>query len=382
MIVEGGDGLGGAAFGEPAKPLAAHLLSGDLWGGAEAQVFHLIGALLRGGRWEARVILLNDGLAAERLRRAGTRVRVLPERGRSFLSLLRDCGRILREWNPRIVHSHGYKENLLAGFAARPLRGCARIRTQHGSPYPGGRFPYTAYYRVDRFLAPRLCERAIAVSGAVAEEMRRFLPMEKIATVRNGIPLPEEAGGAPPPENPGPGRWIVSCGRLSPEKRFDRLIDAVARLAEEGIDARLLLVGDGPERGALERIAGEIAPGRVRFAGFREEPAPLLGGAEIFALSSEREGLPMTLLEALALGLPAVVPRVGGMAEVIRDGETGLLVPPGDGPALAAAIARLLRDDSLRGRIGAAGKEAVRREYGVDRTARETERVYEEATRR
>ena len=90
----------------------------------------------------------------------------------------------------------------------------------------------------------------------------------------------------------------------------------------------------------------------------------------------------MTLLEALALGLPSVAPRVGGIPEVIRNGETGLLFPPGDTGALASALALLLRDDTLRRRIGTSGRERVIRAYGVDRTARETEKVYEEARRR
>jgi len=360
------------------RPLAAHILSGDLWGGAETQAVHLIAALRRRGRWEARAILLNEGLTERRLREAGVETEVLPEDDLSFPALLRRCGALLRRWNPRVVHSHGYKENLLAGLAARRIRGCARVRTQHGSPFPGGRFPYNAYYGVDRLLARRLCERAIAVSDAVAGEMKRFLPGDRIRTVPNGIPSPEDEER----EDLGTGRWIASCGRLSPEKAFHRLIDAVARLAAEGIDARLLLVGDGPEREALESAARERAPGRVLFAGFRERPAPLLAGAEIFALSSDREGLPMTLLEALALGLPSVAPRVGGIPEVIRNGETGLLFPPGDGDALASALGLLLRDDPLRRKIGAAGKKMVERAYGVDRTARETENVYEEARRR
>jgi glycosyltransferase involved in cell wall biosynthesis len=356
----------------PARPEILHVLSGDVWGGAEAQACALLRTLRERGRVEVSALLFNEGVLGDRLRGSGVAVDVVSERAHGFAGLARGAIRTVRGRNPAILHGHGYKENLVACLAAR---GRPLVRTQHGSPFPGGRFPYGFYYALDRFLARRVFARTIAVSAFVETELARFLPPDRIARIRNGVAPPAVAAPEALPFARG-SRIVVSGGRLSAEKRFDRLIDAVALVARHHPNVRLVLLGDGPERGGLERRAEEQAPGLVLFAGFQADPwAHLLSGT-VFALASDREGLPMVLLEAMALGLPAVATAVGGIPEVVRDGETGLLVSTLTADAMAEAIGRLLGDDSLRLRLAAAGRQLVLSEFGVDRTAEETERLY------
>jgi glycosyltransferase involved in cell wall biosynthesis len=127
---------------------------------------------------------------------------------------------------------------------------------------------------------------------------------------------------------------------------------------------RAAIVGDGPERAALEAAA---ATAQVELLGERGDVPEQLAASDVFVLSSRSEGMPMSILEAMAAGLPVVASAVGGIPEIVRDGETGLLVPPGDADALAAALGRLLDDDGLRRRLGAAGRERALDEFDVVR---------------
>jgi len=148
---------------------------------------------------------------------------------------------------------------------------------------------------------------------------------------------------------------LIAVGRLKAPKDFLTLIRAFAALPEESFEA--LIVGDGPDRAVLEAEIGRLGlDGRVRLAGERSDVPALLADSDVFVLSSRSEGLPVSVLEAMAAELPVVASDVGGLAELVVDGETGILVPPGDAPALAAALGRLIEDRALRRALGAGGR--------------------------
>ena len=174
-------------------------------------------------------------------------------------------------------------------------------------------------------------------------------------------------------------RTLVFAGRLTRQKGLDNALAAVASVA----GARLLLVGDGPERERLERRAHETGlNGRVRFLGSRPraETVALLAGADAALLSSDWENLPHAAVEALAVGPPVGATAVGGVPEVVRDGENGLLVPPGRPHELAAAIARVLDEPGLRERLAAAAPASVAA-LSRERVYGELERILLEAAR-
>jgi glycosyltransferase involved in cell wall biosynthesis len=181
----------------------------------------------------------------------------------------------------------------------------------------------------------------------------------------------------------GPGLRIVCVGRLVHLKGQSLLVDAVAELAGRGVDARLELVGDGPKRAELERQAAERGVAdRVRLAGSVGQDAirERYLAADVFCLASFAEGVPVVLMEAMALERPVVTTRIMGIPELVEDGVGGLLVPPGDLPSLVAALERLAGDAELRRRLGRAGREKVLAEYDVNGSAERLQALFAQYT--
>jgi glycosyltransferase involved in cell wall biosynthesis len=177
---------------------------------------------------------------------------------------------------------------------------------------------------------------------------------------------------------PRPGPIVGSIGRVEHQKGFDTLIRAVAEV--DG--ATLCIVGDGRDRAALERLADDVGiRDRLVWTGWREDARSFLGVFDVFALPSRFEGFPLAVLEALLARSAVAAADVGSTAEVVRNGETGLLVPPDDAPALARAIRRLLDDRDLRERLGANGRELVLRRFTAAHMARRFESLYDEVVR-
>jgi glycosyltransferase involved in cell wall biosynthesis len=174
-------------------------------------------------------------------------------------------------------------------------------------------------------------------------------------------------------------RLVLSVGSLTVQKAQDVMIDAFARAQPRVPAARLLIAGEGPLRESLERrIAGHGLGGRVVLLGDRSDTADLMVSADLFVLSSRREGLPMTLIEAMRAGCATVSTRIGGTAEVVADGITGRLVEVGDATAFAAALEELLLDDPRRLAYGAAGRARFETRFTAERMVRETETMYRE----
>jgi glycosyltransferase involved in cell wall biosynthesis len=170
----------------------------------------------------------------------------------------------------------------------------------------------------------------------------------------------------------GRGRRLLFTGRLAGVKGLPILLEALARLRRQGADVELTLAGDGPDRALLEEEARRLGvAGAVRFAGYQssEQVRSLLQETDVFVLPSFAEGVPVVLMEAMASGVPVVATRVAGVSELVEDGVSGFVVPPGDDDALAGAITRLLDDPALRARFAAAGRETIEREFDVGREA-------------
>jgi glycosyltransferase involved in cell wall biosynthesis len=273
-----------------------------------------------------------------------------------------------------IDHLHAH----FGSVATSVARAAARIT---GRPYS-----FTAHAKdifheqVDREdLARKLTDahHVVTVSDFNLGYLRAAFPeaARSVHRVYNGLDLDVFTFAAGPRR-----REVVAVGRLVEKKGFDVLIEAIAILAARGIDVPCSIAGDGPLAGLLqEQAAQEGVGGLVRFAGPlpQREIRCLVAGAAVLAApcvvasDGNADGLPTVLLEALALGTPCISTAVTGIPEAIRHDETGLLVPPGDAPALAAALERLIADDDLRQRLAAAGRMLVETEFDVRRQARE-----------
>ncbi len=282
---------------------------------------------------------------------------------RDALGLL-ELVRVIRRERPQIVHAHSSKAGVLARLAAALCRVPARVFTAHGWAFKAeaGRRA-TAYLWADRLVAP-LTSAVVCVSETErrAGLAARTCHADRTVVIRNGIGAID---GRPGREGERTRHRLVSVGRLKAPKDMATLLDALALLGDVELDA--LVVGDGPDAAALrEQVERLGLEGRVRLCGERDDVPALLAEADCFVLSSRSEGLPVSILEAMAAELPVVASAVGGVPELVEDGETGFLVPPGDPAALADALRRMLTDAELRRRLGAAGRARVEREFTLD----------------
>jgi glycosyltransferase involved in cell wall biosynthesis len=365
-----------------ARARVAHVMEAMHRGGAETLVLEHVRHAAPGV--EVIVCALNrGGPALEEARALGARTFLLgPGRGprvwRMVDRIVR-LARLLHEQRVTFVNGHNPTGGLYAIAAAR-LAGIPGVRTEHSLHY-GGR--HSVGYLLIEPLLTVLSRRVVCVCRAVLESHVRRLPWaaRRFVTVANGIsPSPRTRPRQAVRESLGldPGaRVVLTVGSLTPQKAHHVLIDAFQEVAGRFPDAVLLVAGDGPRRESLEsRVRDAGLGGRVRFLGDRADAGDLLEACDVFVLSSAREGLPVTVLEAMRAGRPVVATAVGGCAEAVASGETGLVVPPGDPASLARAIAEVLGDRSRAAAWGAAGRERWARHFTAERMVRETEALY------
>jgi glycosyltransferase involved in cell wall biosynthesis len=247
------------------------------------------------------------------------------------------------------------------------------VHTKHGRNYPDR--PVAVF---KNWLASCFTDRVVPVSEDAATVVRQIerVPGRKVRVIRNGIDLDR----FPFVHRNGQhtGKHAVHVARLCISKDQSTLLHAARRVLDIEPDFRLTLVGDGADREALLALKKTLGlDERVMFLGERDDVHPILAGADLFVLSSVEEGIPLTILEAMAAGLPVVATAVGGNPEVVLPNETGLLVPPQSPQMLADAILILLRDPNRARRMGAAGRNRVEQQFDVRKVVGSYEALYE-----
>jgi glycosyltransferase involved in cell wall biosynthesis len=298
---------------------------------------------------------------------------------------------IMREFRPHIVHTHTAKAGALGRVAAQlagPARPRAVVHTFHGHVLRGYFNPaLTAGFRqVERRLA-RITDALIAVSPEVRDDLVRLgiAAADRITVVRLGLDLEARTAAAPGARaaqrealGADDDAFVVGwLGRMTEIKRVSDLIDAFSHVRAQGVDAHLALVGDGPLRPQLEARARTLGiADRCHFLGYREDVGSLYRAFDTVALTSANEGTPVTLIEALAAGLPAVATDVGGVRDVVDDGATGFLVPAGDVRGIGDALVRLAADPGERARMGADARLAVGDRYAIPRLVSDVDALY------
>ena len=297
------------------------------------------------------------------------------------LESLRRLAAICREHDVRIWHGHDYKTNLF-GVLLKPFVGFKLVTTVHGWVKHTAKTPL--YYAIDRWTLPRH-EQVIVVSADLYERCRACgVPEDRLHLIENAIdtedfrrtgPAALAAGRSGMPA----GRLLIGAvGRLSPEKGFDLLIQAVASLIDEGLDLELWIAGEGEGRDELERQAVATGHGdRIRLLGFQADTVALFECFDLFCLSSLREGLPNVVLEAMAMEVPVLATRCGGIEAFGRDGTDMLTVPAGSADALAGGLRRLARDGDLRERLAEAARARIEAEFSFRRRMERMAEVYE-----
>ena len=322
-----------------------HLASGDLWGGAEAMVLDLAVAQHRLGH-DVVAVLFNDGLLAERLRGSGSPVWVFPEVQIDTFGLLRRLRRFCTDLQPDVLHSHRMKETVVGATAARLSGVSVCVRTVHGDN------EHALSWRDFRKGLARLAERlatatlvsaTVAVSSELGERLRKRCPRCKVFVIENGVDVERirlqataSTGMGP---RPGGSSRVGLVGRLVPVKRVDLFMDACCELARQsGRSVEAVIVGDGPLRSDLELRSAALNDVKCTFTGFVDKPVAWIRDLDLLAITSDHEGLPMCLLEAIALDVPVVARAVGGIPAVLTDSTHGCLVDSDSAESFAAAM--------------------------------------------
>ena len=285
--------------------------------------------------------------------------------------------RIMRRASPRVVHTHSWG-TLCEGYVAARLAGVpVLIHGEHGT---------LETRRLNRLVQRwvwRRVDQVLAVSSLLARRMAATIgfPVDRIRVIRNGVDL-DRFGTLGRTEarrvlGLDPSALLVgTVGRLVPVKDHATLLYAAVHLGSRGLRCEVVIAGDGPLREATTTLAGELGLGRTHLLGHRPDVERVLAALDVFVLPSRSEGLSNTILEAMASGLPVVATRVGGAEELVEEGATGLLVPPGEPAALADALGRLLVAPDLRRVMGAAGRRRAGREFALAGMIREYQELY------
>jgi glycosyltransferase involved in cell wall biosynthesis len=301
---------------------------------------------------------------------------------------------LIRRHRPDVIHTHLSKAGLIGRSVAMITTPAVRVHTFHGTVFGGyfGESASTAIVRAERFLGART-DAVIALSPLQRAELldNQIAPEHAIHVVPIGLPLARFAGAASTEARsearqrldiPAEAFVVAAVGRLVAIKRIDRLLEAFALVARTVPHARLYLVGGGASRPALEFLAQQLdLTDRVTFVGWSVGTPDWYAAADVIALTSEREGTPLALIEAAAASRPVVATDVGGVADVVVEGRTGFVVPPNDTPAFAERLVRLAKDPQLRARLAS---EAPRQASGfdADRLVGDLDRLYREALAR
>lgn len=360
------------------RPIRVMFIIDDLGlGGAQRQLVELVRAMPR-ERFDLRVAALSIRRVdyVEPLRRVGVEPVLISQTGKWSWSAFVRLWRLIRRSRPDVVQTCLFTADLYGRLAARFARVPVVVSSVRSIEPDKPRH----YVWVDRWLR-RWTDAFIVNAQAVGETLsrREGVPPERIRTIYNGVdvemfvrlPVSPLARSSP--------SLVGIVGRLAPVKDHETFIRAAAQVVGRRLQARFLIVGDGPRRDALKRLArAEGLDGELSFIGSRRDTAELFKTLDLVVVSSLYEGCCNVILEAMAAGRPVVATAVGGNPELVVPGETGYLVPPQDPAALAEAIGKILSDSTLARWMGVNGRLRAQRHFALERMVQETCALFEE----
>ncbi|OQY13078.1 MAG: hypothetical protein B6I30_03550 [Desulfobacteraceae bacterium 4572_187] len=365
-----------------------HIISGDLWAGAEVQVFHTIFNLHRQySFFSCVVIVFNDGILSSRLQEAGIKCIVIDETKNNGLKMLWVMCRWFVGLKPKIVHVHAYKEHIFGKLACLLSHSRAKIvRTFHGMSEPPKGLSFfrslkpKVVHKIEKFFMKNC--NIIAVSKDLEEFLSSSFPNASVTQIYNGMPVPEMDPSCIVRVRREYGIdartfWIGSVARLEKIKNLEMLINVGNELKKNGISFKISIFGIGSQKEYLEsRIAQNDLQNLVRLEGFEKDIMPVLMALDVFALCSFHEGLPMSLLEAMFAETPVVCTSVGGIKEVVTNNISGCLVPLNDVSAFCKAIIRVKEDITFRDKLISNAKKRVQDRFAIQNTNMKLKKFY------
>jgi len=309
-----------------------HFASGDLWAGAEVQLFTLCKYLNRNKKINVKVILLNEGELAKRLRNEGIEVIVFDESRINAFQIYLKVNHQIKTWRTDILHTHRQKENIIGGITAK-LNRIKSVRTVHGAPEHEStwRMPHKKLIiKLDQLIAKYFHNKIISVSSELTKKLYSLYSKEKVITVENGVDLELLQ---PHKKNPllifkNEIITIGLVGRLVPVKQVELFIDTANSLIKSHNNKfKFVIYGDGPLKKSLNKKINDLELSDiVTLMGHRRNILDCINKLDILIITSKHEGLPITLLEAMAIGVPVISTNVGCIPTVIKNGVSGMLV--------------------------------------------------------
>jgi len=374
----------------PSSMHVALFTDSNVFAGTERHILELAGALKEEG------VAVSIACPSDSpLRRAAEEMQighiVIEKRGLLDIHAILHLWKLLATGKLDLIHAHNGRTALAAAVAGRVAGKGRVVATQHFiDPAHAGRVGWRAgISRAAHRWVQRHTHHYIAVSHAAERAMiaRERSLAGKVSVVPNGISAPEAAALVPAREVrrelgiPADALLIVCVARLQKEKDVPALIAAMGQVAAQFPNARCVIAGEGEERAMLEeQIRGTAWSRQITLTGFRKDALSLINAADVFVLPSRAEPFGLVLLEAMALGKPVVSMAAGGPLEIVKSGETGFLVPPGDSAVLAGAIIALLRDPEMRRSTGTKGMLRYQQEFTARAMGRATLDVYKRAS--
>ncbi len=368
------------AKGFPVRVL--HLIETGGPGGAERMLLALATHL--GQSYHSTVGLLRRGWLESHVLASGLDCTHLDGNGHGDLAVLRRLLHVVRSYKINLIHAHEFYMNMVATLVSC-MTGIPAVCTVHGKNYYPERWRRRTIYR--------LIARRAAQLVVVSRELQRFfcdttgVPRERVGVIHNGI-APSAFSGIPrtrelldPLGIPREARIVGTIGNLYAVKGQMHLVHAAGLLSQSHPDVHVIILGRGGMRDALSSLSVSLGiQDRIHLLGFREDAASYLRLMDVFTLPSLSEGLPLSLLEAMAAEVPVVVTQVGGMPEVVEHGKSGFLVPPGDPETLAHKIRWLLENPERARAMGDAGGQRVRESFSLERMTGQYHEVYRRAS--
>lgn len=367
------------------RPVAIQLISTGGFYGAERTLLELA-TYLRDQGWDSRIVALEGDGATELVNRAakqGIQGEAYVPTGRlGFLPMLRRLRATLEQEPRALVHSHGYKPDLLLAALGVPRR-LACFATCHS--WYSTTMKMKAFEYLDK-RALRRFDHVAAVSDEIyCDLLATGMPANRLSKINNGIAIPkvdaEKRSAIRQEWNLAPDeKLVVQIGRLADSKRNAVLLKALATLPKH-LKTKVVLVGDGEERAALSAFSHSLGiEDRVIFAGYRQDAVAIMAAADVLAVTSNKEGLPIVLLEAMAIGCPIIATAVGAIPEVLSP-DSAWIIPVDDELALVRALNEVLGDLSSAAARAAAAKSVFLKSYARDVMGRHYLNLYECARR-
>ncbi len=359
------------------KLSVVHVFSGDLWAGAEVMIFNLLSELNRDSNIQLTAISLNSGKLTKMLAQEGVDTIIISERTYSFLALCKKISAQVKKLNADIIHSHRYKEDLLAFLASKATGGTRLVTTMHGMPesYAAGSIRFFKHKAHFTFL--KWCfDTVVIVSGDMKERLVKNdgFGTGKLKVIHNGIKCLENQSRVHEPNST---FHIGSVGRLVPVKDYDFFLLVVANIATQMENVHFSILGNGPLRQSLKlKIKALNIEDKVELLAARPDPWGYYKSLDLYLCTSIHEGLPLSILEAMATGTTVVAPRVGGIPEIIEDGVSGILTNTRNVAVISSLCIKLLKDEDKRYSIEANAFNRIKKAFTAHKMTEHYKDVY------